>query len=119
MQGYFITMGAAEGQMRTQAAELAADAGLGANDYPAITEFSAQWPTIVVDFNPMVATMSDNVDNFAAVDALPSFALFPWFFVGPGTMVAALAAFSLRRSPAEPDTAFPDRESLTHKGKSP
>lgn len=101
VQGYFITMGAAEGQLRTQAAVLASDAGIDPGGYPAIAEFSAQWPMIVVDFNPMVATMSDNVDNFEAVDAMPSFDLFPWFFVVPGALVVGLAAFTLRRRPDE------------------
>jgi len=103
VQGYFITMGAAEGQLRTQALQLAEDAGISAEELPAINEFSSEWPTIVVEFNPMVATMSDNVDNFAAVDALPPFNLFPWFFVVPGVLVAGLAAFSLRRRPDEHD----------------
>lgn len=119
VQGYFITMGAAEGQMRTQAATLATQAGLTVEDYPASAEFSADWPTIVVDFNPMVATMSDNVDNFAAVDALPSFDLFPWFFVVPGAMVAALAAFALRRPDQEPGTTRLDQHVLDTQGDSP
>lgn len=46
----------------------------------------------------MIATMSDNVDNFQAVDALPSFALFPWFFAIPGALVAGLAGVALRRT---------------------
>jgi hypothetical protein len=118
VQGYFITMGAAEGQLRIQAADLAAEAGVDAGDYPAITDFSAEWPTIVVDFNPMVATMSDNVDNFEAVDALPSFALFPWFFVVPGVLVAAMAALSLGRRPIELDSTLPDRPFIEPRGDS-
>ncbi len=110
VQGYFITMGAAEGQLRTQAMQLADEAGVGANELPAIAEFSSEWPTIVVEFNPMVATMSDNVDNFAAVDALPPFNYFSWFFVVPGALVAGLAAFSLRRRPGERDAPTPDSQ---------
>lgn len=74
------------------------ESGGDAADYPAITQFSTDWPSIVTEFNPMIATMSDNVDNFQAVDALPSFSLFPWFFVVPGALVAGLAAVSLRRT---------------------
>lgn len=103
VQGYFITMGVAEGQLRTQAMQLAEDAGISAEELSAISEFSSEWPTIVVEFNPMVATMSDNVDNFAAVDALPPFNLFPWFFVVPGVLVAGLAGSSLRRRPDDHD----------------
>jgi hypothetical protein len=40
---------------------------------------------------PMIGTMADNVGRFAAVDALPPFWLFPWFFVVPGLLVAGLA----------------------------
>ena len=85
VQDYFVIMGAAEGQMRVAAVPLAVEQTSvdPAARYPAITEFTTDWPTIVGDFSPMVATMSDNVDNFESVDALPDFALFPWFFVGP------------------------------------
>ena len=110
VQGYFITMGAAEGQLRTQAVQLAEEAGISADELAAIGEFSSEWPTIVVEFNPMVATMSDNVDNFAAVDALPPFNLFPWFFVVPGVLVAGLAGFSLRRRPGEHDVITSDSQ---------
>lgn len=104
VQSYFVTMGAAEGQLRVVALPAATDAGGfdAAERYPAITEFSEQWPTIVADFNPMVATMSDNVDNFEGIDALPPFWLFPWFFVAPGLLVAAAAVVANRGT--EPDT---------------
>ncbi|MGZ4203554.1 MAG: hypothetical protein ACXVRH_16015 [Thermoleophilaceae bacterium] len=35
--------------------------------------------------------MSDDVGNYQAVAALPSFTLFPWFFVVPGLIAIALA----------------------------
>ena len=97
VQGYFVTLGGGEGQMRVALTPAYVEAGGDSADLPAITEFSAQWPTIVKDFNPMIATMGDNVDNFQAVDALPSFALFPWFFLVPGALVAGLAGVALRR----------------------
>ena len=40
---------------------------------------------------PMIGAMSDNVANYRAVASLPSFPLFPWFFVIPGVLVAVLA----------------------------
>jgi hypothetical protein len=104
VQGYFVTLGAAEGQLRANALPLVVEAGGDAADYPAITQWSSDWPTILTDFNPMVATMSDNVDNYEAVDALPSFDLFPWFFVVPGALVAILAVVAMRSRPANPDT---------------
>lgn len=101
VQRYFVTLGGAEGQMRVTLMPVYLDGGGATADVPAVAEFSVQWPTIVKDFNPMIATMSDNVDNFQAVDALPSFALFPWFFVIPGALVAGSAVAALRR-PSSP-----------------
>jgi hypothetical protein len=104
VQGYFVTLGAAEGQLRANALPLLVEAGGDPADLPAISQWSADWPTILTDFNPMVATMSDNVDNYEAVAALPSFDLFPWFFVIPGALVAILAVVAMRsRRPADDD----------------
>ena len=96
VQGYFITLGTGEGQLRTALVPLANDT----DSYAAITRFNEDWPTIVGEFNPMIGTMSDNVDNFADVDALPPFPLFPWFFVIPGALIAGLAFFAGRARPA-------------------
>jgi hypothetical protein len=101
VQGYFITIGAAEGQLRNAVIPLAAETtGRSPQDsaaaYPAIAELSGNWPKIVGDFAPMIGAMADNLDNFAAVDAMPKFSLFPWFFVGPGVLVAALALIARR-----------------------
>jgi len=102
VQRYFVILGGAEGQMRVSLLPdyLAADGDEAATE--PIAQFSTEWPTIVSDFNPMIATMGDNVDNFEAVDALPSFGLFPWFFAIPGALVAALAAVALRSSRSHP-----------------
>jgi hypothetical protein len=108
VQGYFVTLGAAEGQLRANALPLLVEAGGDPADFPAIAQWSADWPTILTDFNPMVATMSDNVDNYDAVAALPSFDLFPWFFVVPGALVAILAVVAMRsRRPSDDDVAPP------------
>lgn len=105
VQRYFITLGGAEGQLRVGVMPAYVANGGDPAAYPAIEKFSAEWPTIVSDFNPMIATMSDNVDNFQAVDAMPAFGLFPWFFVLPGAIVAGLAALALRQtSPPPPQT---------------
>ncbi len=114
VQLYFVTLGAAEGQLRNAAVPLAADVAGQSSDeiaatYPAILQLSDQWPAIVSEFAPMIGAMNDNLDNFAAVDALPTFSLFPWFFVGPGLLVSGLALFA-RRQIAAPHTspAFTD-----------
>jgi hypothetical protein len=103
VQGYFVTLGAAEGQLRANALPMLDEAGGDAAVYPAISQWSADWPAILTGFNPMVATMSDNVDNYEAVDALPPFDLFPWFFVIPGALVAGLAALALWSRASVPD----------------
>jgi hypothetical protein len=108
IQGYFVTIGAAEGSLRAEALPLAQESGgLGDTDldevFPAIRELNRDWQTIVADdtgFAAMVGAMSDNVDNYEAVDALPPFPLFPWFFVVPGVLVIALAIASKRGSVA-------------------
>jgi hypothetical protein len=97
VQGYFITLGSGEGQLRVGATQAFIDGGGNISDFPALQRFSSEWPTIVGEFNPMIATMSDNVDNYEAVDAMPPFPLFPWFFVIPGVLVATAAGLALRR----------------------
>ncbi|MGI8796271.1 MAG: hypothetical protein ACR2IR_06810 [Acidimicrobiia bacterium] len=108
IQGYFVTIGATEGTLRAQALPLAQEqGGLREPDlderFPAIRELNRDWQTIVADdtgFAAMTGAMSDNVDNYEAVDALPPFSLFPWFFVIPGVLVAGLALISRRPEPA-------------------
>jgi hypothetical protein len=93
VQSYFPVIGLAEGQIRNQLVPLAKasspDAGSGV-----IGEWSRQWPEISSEFAQFLGVMSDNLDNFAAVKALPPFALFPFFFILPGLMVAGLALAS-------------------------
>ena len=95
IQGYFVTLGAGEGNVRTAALpalEVAAPAGQlpapASQRFPAVTRWSEDWPTIFREFAPMIGVMSGNVANFAAVDALPPFWMFPWFFVIPGLIIA-------------------------------
>ena len=100
IQGYFLTLGAAEGELRTQLLPSLDAAGEPRAELPDARTFSVHWPTISEDMAPMIGTMADNLDHFAAVDALPPFWAFPWFFVVPGVAIAALAApGALRGSP--------------------
>ncbi|MGH2685145.1 MAG: hypothetical protein ACRDJP_06750 [Actinomycetota bacterium] len=89
VQGYFLVIGVAEGEVRTEV--LPARAEAQAPPLAAVEEFVRDWPRISNEMAPMIGTMADNVDNFAAVDALPPFWLFPWFFVVPGLLVTGLA----------------------------
>ena len=97
VQSHFVTLGGGESQLRVALVPAAEEAGVDLSAHPAIAEFSAAWPAMLQDFNPMIATMRDNIGNFDDVAALPPFALFPWFFLVPGLIVAALAASALRR----------------------
>ena len=102
VQGYFLTIGAGEGEWRTQVRPLLTASGEQlADDLPAVERISEDWPGISNDFAPMIGAMSDNVDNYAAVDALPPFSLFPWFFVLPGLLIAALGAGAARAVKSE------------------
>lgn len=98
MQGYFLVIGAGEGDLRRQLVPVWQDAEAADPEALAVlTEFSQDWPTISNQMAPMIGTMADNVDNFAAVVALPDFALFPWFFLLPGVLVLGVAMVDRRQ----------------------
>lgn len=96
IQGYFLTIGLAEGDLRTKLVPAEAAAG---RPMPAASALSTEWPQESGEMAPMIAAMADNLDNFNAVVALPPFFLFPWFFVLPGILLLALA-FVLARAEA-------------------
>lgn len=106
IQGYFVTLGAGEGQLRNVLVPAAVAEGAAESDFPAVAAFSEDWQAIVTDFAPMIGVMSDNVENFEAVDALPDFPLFPWFFVIPGLLLVGLA-FAARPPAATPEIDDP------------
>jgi hypothetical protein len=103
VQGYFLTIAAAEAQLRNDVVPKTA----GASSLPRVRAFTADWPRISADMAPMIGTMADNLGNFEGVAALPPFWAFPWFFVAPGLLVAGLGALSHRRTrwagPSGPD----------------
>ena len=96
VQAHFITLGGGESQLRAALVPAAVAAGVDLEAYPAATEFSATWPAMLQDFNPMIATMRDNVDRFDGVAAMPPFGWFPWFFLVPGLLVTVTAIAALR-----------------------
>ena len=97
IQGYFLTIGSGEGDLRRAVVpELTADGRVTPDEIAAITTLNQQWPTISGGMAPMIGAMSDNVGNFDAVAALPPFWMFPWFFVVPGLLVAGLAVAARR-----------------------
>ena len=99
VQTYFPVIGLAEGQIRNQLVPLANEQSPDAAS-PVIAEWSRQWPEISSEFAQFLGVMSDNLDNFAAVKALPPFALFPFFFILPGLLVVGLVLASGRSAKA-------------------
>lgn len=95
IQGYFLTIGTAEAEMRTKLLPAYAAAGLETPP-PAIAAFNEQWPSISNEMAPMIGTMADSVGRFAGIAALPPFGLFPWFFVLPGVLVLGMLFLASR-----------------------
>jgi len=70
--------------------------GLSAR-FPDFVAFEGEWSGIYPDMSGMLATIQDNLGNYEAVAALPSFTLFPWFFVIPGVIVLGLLGLGIAR----------------------
>jgi hypothetical protein len=59
--------------------------------FPGFAQFREDWGPINADMSNLMSTIQDNAGNYRAVAALPSFRVFPWFFVVPGVLIALLA----------------------------
>jgi hypothetical protein len=71
------------------------DLGGGAafrTEFPSFASFAGQWGAIDADMTGLLDRVQANLGNYEAVAALPSFRLFPWFFVVPGVLVLVLVA---------------------------
>lgn len=66
---------------------------------PTVALFSQQWPAVDRTFDELLGTIAGHREDYEAVKALPSFRLFPWFFLIPGALavVVALAGLLLSR----------------------
>ena len=95
IQDYFSTMAVGQGAIRLDIEPALAKAG---QPLAAVTALDANWVHILNDMTPMIGAMSDNVDNYGALKSLPSFSLFPWFFVIPGALVGGLAVAARPRT---------------------
>jgi hypothetical protein len=116
IQGYFGTMAVGQGAIRLEIVPALEASGLSqaqiAAKFPHVAALDSDWVHILNDMTPMIGAMSDNVTNYQAIASLPPFALFPWFFVLPGALVAGLAiAGNVSRSRAgfadAPERSFP------------
>jgi hypothetical protein len=61
-------------------------------EYPNFASFAGQWGAIDSHMTSLLDSVQGNLGNYQAVAALPSFRLFPWFFVVPGVLVLLLVA---------------------------
>jgi hypothetical protein len=101
IQGYFGEMAEGQGAIRLEVVPALASAGLTPaqidSRFPAVVTLDTQWVHILNGMTPMIGAMSNNVTSYQAISSLPSFPLFPWFFVAPGVVVAGLALFARPR----------------------
>jgi hypothetical protein len=95
IQGYFGDISDGQGAVELELIPALRRSGLDARQiaiaYPGLGAFDADWVHILNDMTPLLGAMSNNVVNYEAVAALPPFALFPWFFLLPGLLVAGFA----------------------------
>jgi hypothetical protein len=59
--------------------------------------FSEQWPVIDEDMSGLMDDVTGSLDQYQAMAGLPSFVLFPWFFLGPGVVVLGFVGYALAR----------------------
>lgn len=113
-QGYIDTVdaGAQELQGRARfvaASQLGMPADAFDTEYSALVQFEKDWPKAREDMRVLLDTIEANIGNYNSVGALPSFRLFPYFFVLPGLMIAAVGVVGLRRQRSGRSTRAPAR----------
>lgn len=97
IQGYFATMASGQGGLRLEVLPALEAAGVDVGaDLPAAATLERQWVHVLNDMTPMIGAMSDHVASYQAVASMPSFTLFPWFFLAPGLVLLGLAVVGLR-----------------------
>jgi len=70
--------------------------------FPGFAGFSGDWRPINDDMSGLMSLIKSNAGNYRAVAALPSFRIFPWFFVVPGVLIALMALTGLLAPRARP-----------------
>jgi hypothetical protein len=117
-QGFLGTIDAAEVEARTN---LLPDIEAVATTPPqqqavaSVEDWSAKWRGendaigINEDMSGMVNSIAGNLDNYAAVNRLPKFFLFPFFFIMPGIIIALLARATIKRVRAGRGAGIPGK----------
>ena len=117
-QGFLGTIDAAEQETRTKflpAVEPAATAAPQQQAIAAVEDWSGKWRGetdaigINEDMSGMVNDIAANLDNYAAVNRLPKFFLFPFFFIMPGVIIALLARAAIKRARAGAGAGTPGK----------
>jgi hypothetical protein len=65
--------------------------------FPSLAGLDSQWTAINSDMTDLLNKVQGNLGNYQAIDALPSFRLFPWFFVVPGILILIASVAALLR----------------------
>ncbi len=107
-----VDAGAQELQSRSRfvaASRLGMPADAFNTEYSALVQFEKDWPRARDDMRVLLDTIGANIGNYGSVAALPSFRLFPYFFVLPGLMIAGVAVVGLRRQRTGGSTRSPAR----------
>lgn len=103
VQGYFVTIVAADGELNSRYVT-ALRAAHPEADRTGITALEARWQPMTARFAGLVGVLNDNVENFDAVVALndsteplgaTAFRILGWGFVIPGALALAIAAAGL------------------------
>ncbi|MEV6066737.1 hypothetical protein AB0L82_09340 [Nocardia sp. NPDC052001] len=104
VQGYFVTLVAADGELNSRYVG-AVRAAHPEADLTGVKELEARWQPMTARFAGLVGVLNDNVENFDAVVALndstkplgvTAFRALGWGFVIPGVLALGLAAARLR-----------------------
>ncbi|MGW4243236.1 hypothetical protein [Nocardia sp. NPDC004722] len=106
VQGYFVTLVAADGELNSRYAAAVRAARPDA-DLSGITALENRWQPMTSRFAALVGAMNDNVGNFHAVEALnditrplgfTAFRGLAWGFLIPGVLVTGSTLIGLRPS---------------------
>jgi hypothetical protein len=112
VQNDFATITTGEGALSGELVPALEEHGLSTAQIdralPAVATLEGRWITILQDLTPLLGVMSNQVADYHAVAALPSFEVFPWVFLIAGLLVLALIA--LRRRPTIEPQAVPSIE---------
>jgi hypothetical protein len=119
VQNDFATITTGEGALSGELIPALEEHGLSTaqidSALPAVATLEGRWIVILQDLTPLLGVMSNQVADYHAVAALPSFDVFPWVFLIAGLLVLALITLRggrlrlpiLRRLPTvEPQAAM-------------